>query len=81
VYHSKVRIGDSIIELGEAHGQWQPMQSAIYLYVEDVDATYKQHSALGRHQRWSPLINLRASVLHGVDDEFRNIWYLSSWLG
>src|SRR5919106_4374426 len=42
VYHAKVRIGDAIVEMGEAHDQWQPMQSAIYMFVEDVDAAYRQ---------------------------------------
>ena len=54
VYHSKVRLGDSIVEMGEAHDRWQPMPSAIYMYVEDVDATYQQALAAGATSALEP---------------------------
>src|SRR5919106_6345757 len=54
VYHAKVRIGDSIVEMGEAHDQWQPMQSAIYMYVEDVDAAYRQALRAGATSALEP---------------------------
>ena len=81
VYHAKVRIGDSIIELGEAHGQWQPMPSAIYLYVEDVDATYQQALSAGATSALEPTDQPYGDRNAWVNDEFGNIWYLSSWLG
>ena len=81
VYHSKVRIGDSIIELGEAHGQWQPTPSAIYLYVEDVDATYKQALAAGATSALEPTDQPYGDRNAWVNDEFGNVWYLSTWLG
>ncbi|HEY0723404.1 MAG TPA: VOC family protein, partial [Pyrinomonadaceae bacterium] len=81
VYHSKVRIGDSIIELGEAHDQWQSMPSAIYLYVEDVDATYKQALTAGATSALEPTDQPYGDRNAWVNDEFGNIWYLSTWLG
>ncbi len=42
VHHATVRIGSSIIEMGEAHGQWQPMPMTFMLYVDDVDAWYER---------------------------------------
>ena len=81
VYHSKVRIGDSIIELGEAHEQWQPMRSAIYLYVEDVDATYKQALSAGATSALEPTDQPYGDRSAWVNDEFGNVWYLSSLLG
>jgi PhnB protein len=80
VYHSKVRIGDSIIELGEPHDQWQPMQSAIYLYVEDVDATYKQALSAGATSALEPTDQPYGDRSAWVNDEFGNVWYLSSLL-
>jgi PhnB protein len=81
VYHSKVRIGDSIIELGEAHDQWQSMPSAIYLYVEDVDTTYKQALSAGATSALEPTDQPYGDRNAWVNDEFGNIWYLSTWLG
>ena len=81
VYHSKVRIGDIDHQLGEVHYQWQPMTSAIYLYVEDVDATYKQALSAGATSALEPTDQPYGDRNAWVNDEFGNIWYLSSWLG
>jgi uncharacterized glyoxalase superfamily protein PhnB len=44
IHHAKIRIGDSITAMGEAHGLYQPMPPALHLYVPDTDAVY--HRAL-----------------------------------
>jgi uncharacterized glyoxalase superfamily protein PhnB len=31
VVHAKVRVGGSIIEMGEAHGEWAPMPTMFYV--------------------------------------------------
>lgn len=81
VYHAKVRLGDSIVEMGEAHDQWQPMPSAIYMYVEDVDATYKQALSAGATSAKEPSNEPYGDRSAWVNDEFGNVWYLSTWLG
>ena len=78
VYHAKVRIGDAIVEMGEAHDQWQPMQSAIYMFVEDVDATYRQALNAGATSALEPTDQPYGERSAWVNDEFGNIWYLSS---
>jgi uncharacterized glyoxalase superfamily protein PhnB len=80
VYHAKVRLGDSIVEMGEAHGPWQPMQSAIYMYVEDVDATYRQALRAGATSALEPTDQPYGDRSAWVNDEFGNVWYLSTWL-
>jgi PhnB protein len=43
VMHAEVRIGDSVIMLGEAMGgEQQPLPGMIYLYVDDADTTYQR---------------------------------------
>ena len=79
VYHAKVRLGDSIVEMGEAHEQWQPMQSAIYMYVEDVDAVYRQALSAGATSALEPADQPYGDRTASVNDEFGNIWYLSTW--
>lgn len=81
VYHAKVRIGDSIVELGEAHDQWQPMPSAIYLYIEDVDAAYRQALSAGGTSALEPTNQPYGDRTAWVNDEFGNVWYLASWRG
>ena len=38
VMHAEVKIGDSMVMVGEATDQWKPMPATIALYVEDTDA-------------------------------------------
>ena len=42
IMHAEVRIGDSMVMLGEAGGEYAPMPAMLHLYVEDVDAVYQQ---------------------------------------
>jgi PhnB protein len=81
VYHAKVRLGDSIVEMGEAHDQWQPMHSAIYMYVEDVDTTYRQALSAGATSALEPTNQSYGDRNAWVNDEFGNVWYLSTCLG
>src|ERR1700686_5134415 len=40
--HTEVRIGDCVVMLADAQGQWKPMPAMIYVYTEDVDAVYQR---------------------------------------
>jgi PhnB protein len=42
IMHAEVAVGDSTIMLSEATGQRPPVQTGIYLFVEDADSTYKK---------------------------------------
>src|SRR5205085_4117859 len=78
VYHARVRLGDSIVEMGEAHDQWQPTQSAIFMYVEDLEATYKQALSAGATSALEPTDQPYGGRSAWVNDEFGNVWYLST---
>ncbi|MBZ5555106.1 MAG: hypothetical protein LAO21_20515 [Acidobacteriia bacterium] len=47
VHHVKIRIGDSVLEMSEAHEPYQPMASTFYLTVPDVDVAYRNALAAG----------------------------------
>jgi hypothetical protein len=47
VGHAEIRIGDSLIILGQAGEQWQPRNSELYLWVDKVDEAYRKASAAG----------------------------------
>jgi PhnB protein len=81
IYHAKVRIGDSIVELGEARTPAQPMPTAIYLYVEDVDAMYEQALKAGGTSVSPPADQPYGDRNAWVSDPFGNIWYLATHTG
>jgi PhnB protein len=78
VMHAEVRIGDSMIEMGEAHGQWGPKPSAIHLYVEDADAIYKQALEAGAESFFAPRDEPYGDRVGGVTDPFDNVWYIAT---
>ena len=81
VLHAKVRIGDSMIEMGEAHGPWQAMPTAIYLYVPDADAVYRRAMAAGADSLSEPADQPWGDRLGGVRDFCGNQWFIATHVG
>jgi PhnB protein len=80
IHHAQVRIGKSILEIGEAHGQYQPIPGAIFLYVPDAAASYKRALEAGASSLWSPA-EMYGDLMSGVADPFGNDWYIATHLG
>src|SRR5215472_17646336 len=40
VMHAEVKIGDSVIMIGEANAEFPAMNAMVHVYVDDVDAAY-----------------------------------------
>ena len=78
IHYASVRFGDSIIEMGEAHGEWQPMATTFYVYVDDVDAMYKQAVAAGAVSQSAPSDQPYGDRVAGVTDPFDNVWYIAT---
>lgn len=78
IHHATVRIGDSMIEMGEAHGQWQPMATTIFMYVDDVDSLYQRAVAAGAVSQSVPADQPYGDRVAGVTDAFDNLWYIAT---
>ncbi|HKB81560.1 MAG TPA: VOC family protein [Thermoanaerobaculia bacterium] len=78
IAYAAVRLGDSTIEMGEAHGQWQPMQAGIHLYVDDADAIYRQAMAAGAVSIVEPYDAPYGERSAIVIDPFGNHWYIGT---
>ncbi|MBV8477575.1 MAG: VOC family protein [Acidobacteria bacterium] len=81
VAHGQVRIGDSVLEMGEAHGQWQPMPTMLYLYVNDADTLYEKALSAGATSLWMPTHQPYGDRNAAVADEWGNHWILATHLG
>jgi len=75
--HAKVRIGDSVVELGEARVESQPLPPAIYLFVKDVDAAYERALSVGATSLMEPKDQEYGHRNAWVKDAFDNVWYLA----
>jgi uncharacterized glyoxalase superfamily protein PhnB len=78
VRHAELRIGNSMIEIGAAHGPYQPMKSAIYLVTDDADAAYEQAIDAGATMIWAPADQAHGARIGAVADPAGNTWFLSS---
>ncbi|HMG36300.1 MAG TPA: VOC family protein [Blastocatellia bacterium] len=78
IAHARVRIGDSVVEMGEAHGEWGPMPTALHLYVTNADATYNSALTAGAETLFAPRDEPYGDRVGGVTDPFGNIWYIAT---
>jgi PhnB protein len=78
IQHASAHIGDSVIEMGEAHGPYQPMPTRFYLYVPDADATYQRALGAGATSISAPKDQPYGDRSAGVKDAFGNEWYIAT---
>jgi uncharacterized glyoxalase superfamily protein PhnB len=78
VGHAEVRIGSSIVMLGDAGGEWSPMPASLYVYVEDVDATYARALAAGGTSVKEPENQFYGDRSASVRDPVGNLWGIAT---
>lgn len=79
VRHASIRVGTALIEMGEAHGQWQPTPSVFMMYVDDVDAWFERATkAEGAVVREAPKLQPYGARVGSIKDPFDNVWYIAS---
>ncbi|MGE5205403.1 MAG: VOC family protein [Chlamydiota bacterium] len=80
VLHVTVQIGDNTLEIGEAHGQFQPVPCALHLYVPDTDALYERALRAGATSIEPPNDKPYGDRSAGVKDAFGFTWFLATHL-
>ena len=78
VHHAVIRVGDSVLEMGEAHGKYEPIPAMFYVYVPNVDAVYRQAIAAGATSFQEPTEQPYGDRNAGVKDVFGNTWYIAT---
>ena len=78
VHHAVVRVGDSVIEMGEAHDKYEPMPAMFYLYVPNMDDVYRQAVAAGAKSFREPADQPYGDRTAAVQDAFGNKWYIAT---
>ncbi len=78
VHHAVVRVGDSVLEMGEAHGTYEPMEAMFYLYVPNMETVYRQALAAGATTFQEPTDQPYGDRNAGVKDLFGNKWYIAT---
>ncbi len=78
IMHAEIRIGNSMLMLGEASEEFGAMPSSIYLYVEDCDTVYQRALDCGGTSVFE-IRNLPSGERYGgVKDPCGNIWWIAT---
>ena len=78
VTHAEITIGDSLVMLGQAGGPWKPRTAALYLWVEDVDATYARALEAGATSESEPQDKPYGHRNAGVIDRGGVTWWIGA---
>jgi PhnB protein len=78
IAHVEYRIGDSMLMLSEARGEWKPMPTCIYLFVNDIDAVYKRALEAGATSLMEPADQFYGDRNAGVKDASGNSWWIAT---
>jgi uncharacterized glyoxalase superfamily protein PhnB len=78
IAHAVMTIGDSVVEMGEAHGDAQPRPTMFYLYVDDVDVWHERALGAGANLLSPPADQPYGDRVGAVTDPIGNMWYLAT---
>ena len=78
VMHAEITIGDTLVMLGQAGGPWMPRTAALYLWVEDVDATYARALEAGAKSESDPEDKPYGHRNAGVIDRNGVTWWIGA---
>jgi PhnB protein len=74
IMHAAVRIGDSMVEVGDGA---EPMPTNLHMWVDDVDAMYRRAVASGGVSVREPTNEFYGERSAGVKDPGGNNWWLA----
>jgi PhnB protein len=77
VFHAHMRLGDSSIEMADAHGLYQPMPTTFYLYLPNVNAAYRRALEAGATSLAEPKDQPYGDRNASVRDAFGNLWHMA----
>ena len=78
IMHAEVTLGDSLVMLGQAGGQWKPRDGSFYLWVADVDATYRRALDAGAVSESEPEDKPYGHRNAGVIDPNGLTWWIAA---
>jgi PhnB protein len=78
VHHARLRVVDASIEMGDAHGPYQPMPTMFFHYVNDADVQYARVMEAGATSLGAPSHQLYGDRVGAVQDAFGNQWWIAT---
>ena len=76
--HAELTVGDSLVMIGQANGQWKAVSAALYLWLPDVDALYARALDAGATSQSAPEDKPYGHRNAGVVDANGVTWWIGS---
>lgn len=76
--HAEMRIGDSMVMLADSTPEYEPSRMVSYLYVPDVDATFRKAIAAGAQAKREPANQFYGDRVCSVTDRWGNTWSIGT---
>ena len=78
VAHAEVRIGDSMVMVGQGRDEWPAAPGNLYLYVPDPDGLYAKALEAGSQSLQEPHDAPYGDRMGGVRDPWGNVWWFGA---
>ncbi len=79
ITHAAVKIGDSIVEMGDTGGvQFDPLPGQLHFYLRDLESTYRRAVDCGAKFLYEPSVMPYGDREAGIEDPSGNQWFLST---
>ena len=78
ILNAEVRVGDSVLMLGEPPEPHKPTQTMMYLYVPDADALYRRALAAGAKATAPMEDQFYGDRAGAVQDDEGNTWWIAT---
>lgn len=78
VMHAEIRVGDSMIMISDSTEQWPVANANLYLYVPDVDASFRRAVEAGATVIMDVATHFYGDRSGGVKDAFGNTWWIAT---
>jgi uncharacterized glyoxalase superfamily protein PhnB len=78
IMHAEMKIGDSIVMMGEASAEHPAMPAMLHVYVDDADTIYKRALQAGATSVREPADQFYGDRSGGVKDAAGNHWWIAT---
>jgi len=76
--HAEVKIGNSMVMMADSTPQYTPIPSQLYVYVDNVDDTFKRGMKAGGTSEQEPTTQFYGDRTAAVKDPTGNIWWIAT---
>ncbi len=77
VAHAELKIGDSVVMVADSTEKYAPIASQRYVYLENVDVTFKRALGAGAASVQEPADQFYGDRTAGFKDTTGNFWWLA----